>query len=199
MTRATLLAESSAAAGLGASVRFQTISHGPDAPVAGDAFAGLNNFLAESFPKVHATLERETVNGHSLLYTWHGRDPVRRPILLLAHMDVVPVAPGSESSWEWPPFSGDIADGFIWGRGTLDDKVSVLAILEAVERLLADGFASERTVYLAFGYAEEVAGRRARPRSHRFSPNAVWNWNLSSMKAASSHTTSCPASHHRWP
>lgn len=73
-------------------------------------------------------------------------------------MDVVPVAPGSESSWERPPFSGDIADGFIWGRGTLDDKVSVLAILEAVERLLADGFAPERTVYLAFGHDEEVDG-----------------------------------------
>ena len=127
-------------------------------PVAGTAFSDLHDLLVESYPRVHATLERETVGDYSLLYTWRGRNPERRPILLLAHMDVVPVAPGSESSWLHPPFSGDIADGFIWGRGTLDDKVSVLAILEAIERLLADGFTPERTVYIAFGHDEEVDG-----------------------------------------
>ena len=152
------VAKSGAAARLAASVRIQTVSYGPDAPVADEAFLALHAYLAENYPKVHAALGRETVGAYSLLYTWPGRDASRRPILLLAHMDVVPVEPGSESAWQHPPFSGDIADGFIWGRGTLDDKVSVLATLEAVERLLADGFTPERTVYLAFGHDEEVDG-----------------------------------------
>ena len=152
------VAKSSAAARLAASVRIQTVSRGPDAPVADEAFLALHAYLAENYPKVHAALGRETVGAYSLLYTWPGRDASRRPILLLAHMDVVPVEPGSESAWQRPAFSGDIADGFIWGRGTLDDKVSVLGILEAVERLVAEGFAPERTVYLAFGHDEEVDG-----------------------------------------
>ncbi len=74
-------------------------------------------------------------------------------------MDVVPVEPGSAGAWQHPPFSGAIADGFVWGRGTLDDKVSVLATLEAIELLLADGFTPERTIYLAFGHDEEIDGR----------------------------------------
>jgi len=152
-------AESGAAARLAASVRFQTISRGPGAPVAGEAFLGLHEFLAESYPRTHATLARETVGGYSLLYTWRGRDAARAPILLLAHMDVVPVEPGSEAAWHQPPYSGEISDGHIWGRGTLDDKVSVLGTLEAIELLLADGFVPERTVYLAFGHDEEIDGR----------------------------------------
>ncbi|HJN60952.1 MAG TPA: M20/M25/M40 family metallo-hydrolase [Alphaproteobacteria bacterium] len=90
---------------------------------------------------------------------WQGRDAARQPILLLAHMDVVPVEPSSAGAWQHPPFSGAIADGFVWGRGTLDDKVSVLATLEAIELLLADGFTPERTIYLAFGHDEEIDGR----------------------------------------
>jgi len=73
-------------------------------------------------------------------------------------MDVVPVIPGTENDWEHPPFGGVIADGYIWGRGAMDDKGSVLAILEAVEKLLAEGHQPVRTVYLAFGHDEEVGG-----------------------------------------
>ncbi len=76
----------------------------------------------------------------------------------MAHMDVVPVEPGTESSWTHGPFSGDVADGFVWGRGTLDDKVSVMAILEAVEILLSRGFQPKQTVLLAFGHDEEIGG-----------------------------------------
>ncbi len=99
------------------------------------------------------------VGGASLLYTWLGRDPSLAPLVLMGHLDVVPVDPGSESEWTYGPFEGVVADGFIWGRGALDNKVNVIAILEAVEALLGEGFTPERSVYLAFGHDEEVGGR----------------------------------------
>jgi carboxypeptidase PM20D1 len=76
----------------------------------------------------------------------------------MGHLDVVPVEPGSESGWQYPPFSGRITDGFIWGRGAIDNKSAVLGTLEAVEMLLTAGFRPARTVYLAFGHDEEVGG-----------------------------------------
>jgi carboxypeptidase PM20D1 len=123
-----------------------------------DPLRNFHAFLAKSFPRVHAQLTKEIVNDHSLLYTWKGKDDRLKPILLMAHMDVVPVDPATEKSWTHAPFSGQVADGYVWGRGTMDDKASVLGILEAVERLLADGFQPQRTVYLAFGHDEEIGG-----------------------------------------
>jgi carboxypeptidase PM20D1 len=76
----------------------------------------------------------------------------------MAHMDVVPVDPATEKSWTHGPFSGQVTDGYIWGRGTMDDKASVLGILEAAEQLLAEGFKPQRTVFLAFGHDEEIGG-----------------------------------------
>jgi carboxypeptidase PM20D1 len=75
-------------------------------------------------------------------------------------MDVVPVEPDSEKKWSHPPFAGRIADGYIWGRGAMDDKVNVLGVLEAVELLLAQGFQPQRTIYLAFGHDEEGGGQQ---------------------------------------
>ncbi len=137
---------------------FQTVSHQDAGILDREAFLGLQRYLAAHFPLVHARLQRETVNDYSLLYTWQGSEPGRKPALLLAHLDVVPVEPGTEHKWSYPPFEGRIADGYIWGRGALDDKCSVLAILEAVETLLHDGFQPRATVLLAFGHDEEVGG-----------------------------------------
>lgn len=148
-----------AAERLAGAVRFPTISHEEKGKVERAAFLGLHEYLGRSFPRVHASLSREVVAGYSLLYTWKGRDPNLAPIVLMSHQDVVPVEPGTERSWTHPAFSGLIADGHIWGRGTLDDKSGVLGILEAVEHLLARGFQPERTVLLAFGHDEEVSGR----------------------------------------
>lgn len=145
---------------LAGAVRFSTISHEKGENVEAQAFLDLHEYLRTSFPRVHQALTRETVADYSLLYTWPGRNPDQAPILILSHMDVVPVEPGTESKWAHGAFSGDIADGFIWGRGTLDDKVSVLAVLEGVEMLLARGFQPERTVMLAFGHDEEVGGNQ---------------------------------------
>ncbi|HEX6904046.1 MAG TPA: M20 family peptidase [Thermoanaerobaculia bacterium] len=148
-----------AAQRLAAAIRFPTISH-EDGRVEAAAFQDLHRFLEQSFPRVHASLVREPVAGYSLLYTWKGTDPRLPPILLMSHMDVVPVEPGTEKDWTHPAFSGVIQDGYIWGRGAMDDKSGVLGILEAIETLLAKGFQPERTVLLAFGHDEEVGGRK---------------------------------------
>ncbi len=149
-----------AAARLAEAVRFRTVSRGPDTAVQDAAFRGLHEFLARSFPLVQAALQREVIGGYSLLYTWRGSDPKLKPVLLMGHMDVVPVEDDTESAWTQAPFSGAITDGAIWGRGTLDDKISVLATLEAVEYLLAQGVTPKRTVYLAFGHDEEIGGTK---------------------------------------
>lgn len=123
-----------------------------------DAFRKLHQHLAASFPLVHARLQRSEVGRHALLFTWPGREPEAKPIALMAHQDVVPVAPGTESQWTAPPFGGQIKDGFVWGRGAWDDKAGLMAILEAVESLLKTGFQPRQTIYLVFGADEEVGG-----------------------------------------
>lgn len=143
---------------LSEAIRYRTITNQIMTEPASGEFQRFHAFLAKSFPRVHEFLSKEIIGGHSLLYSWPGKDNRLKPILLMAHMDVVPVDAASESSWRHPPFSGEIAEGFIWGRGTMDDKASVMAILESVEILLAHGFQPQRTVYLAFGHDEEVGG-----------------------------------------
>jgi carboxypeptidase PM20D1 len=125
-----------------------------------DPFRNFHAFLVKSFPRIHTQLTTEVVNDYSLLYTWKGKDDQLKPILLMAHLDVVPIDPDTESSWTHGPFSGQVADGYVWGRGAIDDKASLLGMLEAVERLLADGFQPQRTVYLAFGHDEETGGQQ---------------------------------------
>ena len=142
---------------LAGAVRFPTISY-EGGRYDAKAFEDFAAYLAASFPRTHAALTHERVAGHSLLYRWPGSDAAARPILLAAHMDVVPVEAGTEGKWTHPPFAGVAADGYVWGRGAWDDKSAVIAILEAVERKLAAGWAPERTVYLAFGHDEEVGG-----------------------------------------
>jgi len=80
-----------------------------------------------------------------------------KPILFIAHLDVV-AADDNGQSWSHPPFSGTVTDGFVWGRGAVDDKGSLMAILEATEALAQSGFTPKRTIYLAFGHDEEVGG-----------------------------------------
>jgi carboxypeptidase PM20D1 len=145
---------------LAQALQFQTISHQDPAQLDREQFLGLHRYIAEQFPLVHARLKRETVGDFSLLYTWEGAEPTRKPVLLLAHLDVVPVEPGTEDKWSYPPFAGRVAEGFIWGRGSVDDKGSVFAILEAVETLLRAGFQPHAPVLLAFGHDEEIGGER---------------------------------------
>ena len=144
-----------AASRLSESVRFRTVTTDDEAISAPEAFTAFHAFLERSFPLVAKNLPREVVGNYSLLYTWTGAHPDRAPVILLAHQDVVPADPASLQAWRHPPFDGVIADGAIWGRGTLDDKSGVMGTLEAVEELLARGFVPDRTIYLAFGHDEE--------------------------------------------
>ena len=140
---------------LSRAVQFRTVSSRDAAQMPGEEFQRFHDFLNEAFPQIDKQLHKETVGGHSLLYTWKGQESGVKPILLMAHMDVVPA---SGQSWRHPPFSGAFVDGYVWGRGSMDDKASIMAILEAVEHLLGNGFVPKRTVYLAFGHDEEVGG-----------------------------------------
>lgn len=154
-------ADPAAVARLAAAIRIPTVSTN-DGSAPAPVLDGFHAFLAQSFPRVHATLRREVVAGHSLLFTWPGRDPNAPALLLAAHQDVVPIDPGSERKWTHRPFDGVVAGGFVWGRGTIDNKGSLMAILEAVERQLARGVKPRQTVYLAFGHDEERGGSGAK-------------------------------------
>jgi carboxypeptidase PM20D1 len=141
-------------------VRAKTVSGLLDPAGTAAAFDTLHALLRVRYPLVHAQLELEVVGGHSLLFTWRGSDARASPFALMAHQDVVPIAPGTEALWKKPPFDGVIEDGVVWGRGTLDDKSNLITQLEAVELLLKAGFKPRRTVYFVFGHDEEVGGRQ---------------------------------------
>jgi carboxypeptidase PM20D1 len=149
-----------AAARLAEAIRFKTISSFEKPEQHAVALRGMQAHIEKSFPALHAAAKREVIAGLSLLYTWEGSDPRALPIALLAHQDVVPVAPGTDKDWQQPPYDGVIADGFIWGRGSWDDKGNLYSMLEAADALAKAGFHPKRTIYFAFGHDEEVAGTR---------------------------------------
>jgi carboxypeptidase PM20D1 len=142
-------------------LRVPTVSHVDPERVDTAVFDEFVATLERLYPRVHATLERETISGHSLLYRWRGV-AASDPLVLMAHMDVVPVV---EAEWQHPPFAaevvGDGADATIHARGAIDDKGALVAIVEAVESLLADGEVPSNDVYLAFGHDEETGGTGA--------------------------------------
>jgi carboxypeptidase PM20D1 len=139
-------------------IRFPTISYSEDSPIDSASFIAFHNFIDESYPFIRSKLKKEKFNKFSLLYAWQGRDPSLKPMILMAHMDVVP--PGDTVRWERGPFSGYNDGTFIWGRGCLDDKAEMVSILEAVEKLLSEGYEPERTIYLMVGHDEEIGGSK---------------------------------------
>jgi carboxypeptidase PM20D1 len=149
-----------AAERLAESIRIPTISHASPDAFDAEAFEAFHAHLQEAFPRAHAAIRREVVAEHSLLYTWGGSDPSLLPILLMGHLDAVPVEEQTRGEWREDPFGGRIADGFIWGRGAIDNKSAVVGTLEAVELLLSEGYRPARTIYLAYGHDEEVGGTR---------------------------------------
>jgi carboxypeptidase PM20D1 len=159
LPRTEAVDEAAVAEHLSAAIRFRTISNQDPKDDDRSVFAAFRAFLETTYPKVHATLGRELVNGDGLLYRWQGSDPSAEPILFLAHQDVVPIEPGTEAKWTHPPFDGVIAEGFIWGRGAIDDKGSLIGLLEAFESLIQEGWKPKRTIFLASGFDEEVGGR----------------------------------------
>jgi carboxypeptidase PM20D1 len=122
------------------------------------AFTRFREFLASAYPLVHQNTELTVVNDYSLVYRLQGSEPSLEPVLYMGHMDVVPIEEITLDQWTYPPFSGTVADGVIWGRGSVDDKFTVIALMEAMELLLSENVRPQRSVYLAFGHDEEVGG-----------------------------------------
>jgi carboxypeptidase PM20D1 len=143
---------------LAAAVRFATVSSWEAGCEDPGTFAAFVSALPGLFPRVHAAFVREVIGDRALLYTWQGGDPSLEPAILCAHYDVVPAEDAAE--WQHGPFSGDLADGYVWGRGTQDIKVTLVCALEAAERLLLRGFQPRRSILFAFGGDEEVGGNR---------------------------------------
>jgi len=143
---------------LSEAVKIKTLSSATMEGVDKDAFLGFHAYLEKTYPKLHAVLKKEIVNTYSLLYTWKAKNPEKKPLLLMAHMDVVPVEAKTVADWAYPPFSGEIAEGYVWGRGALDMKGQLISVCEAVEYALENGFEPKQDIYLAFGHDEENSG-----------------------------------------
>jgi carboxypeptidase PM20D1 len=147
---------------LSQAVRFQTVSHQDKADDQPAEWDKLHAWLQATYPAAHKAMTREVIAGHTLVYTWTGSNAALAPVVLMAHQDVVPVTPGSESSWTHPPFDGVVAEGSVWGRGSIDDKGSLVTLFEALDGLAAGGFKPARTVIIVSGHDEEVRGVGAR-------------------------------------
>lgn len=144
-----------AAEHLAEAIRFRTITEQDGAPADLSQWDAMHEWLARTYPLAHATLQREKVAGHTLISIWPGSDASLDPFVLMAHQDVVPVADTTESQWTHPPFDGTIADGAVWGRGSVDDKGSMIAIFESIEALVRAGFQPKRTLIVVNGHDEE--------------------------------------------
>ena len=143
---------------LSGAIQFETVSYSETAIPDSTAFFGLHRYLDTIFPLIRQNLELEKIGTYSLLYKWEGSNPSLKPMILMSHMDVVPVDEPTKDQWEAGAFSGKITDDYIIGRGTLDDKGTLVAAMEAVEKLMEENFKPKRTLYLAFGHDEEVGG-----------------------------------------
>ncbi len=142
---------------LAEAIRKPTISSsGDDADL--EPFYEFRRQLERDFPVFHDLASRQLVNDLTLHFTLEGRDSSAPHVVFLAHQDVVPVEEGTEDDWTHPPFGGVVADGFLWGRGTLDNKQNVMAMLEAAESWLESGESPEHTVHFVFGHDEEIGG-----------------------------------------
>ena len=142
---------------LAQAISFRTVS--ADQPEADrTAFSGFQTFLERSYPAVHSATHKTVINRYSQVHHWPGSNENLKPILLLAHYDVVSAVSHEVTDWRYPPFAGTIAEGHIWGRGAQDNKGSLIAIMEALSALVREGYQPQRSIYIAFGHDEETGG-----------------------------------------
>ncbi len=154
-------------------IRFQTEETENDKPDNSSAFRQFWLFVEKSYPFVNQLLTHKDFNRYSRLYKWEGLDTTKKPYVFMAHIDVVPVEKATEKQWTVPPYGGVLKNGLIYGRGVADDKSSVIALLESVEKLLAANFKPACTVYLSFGNDEETNGRGAEKIADWFTANRI--------------------------
>ncbi|AFD06454.1 M20 family peptidase [Solitalea canadensis] len=140
-------------------IRIKTVSFEDTSQVDTTQFSANLKFMETTYPNLNKTLKREVISKYSLLYTWPGKNPSLKPVVLMGHMDVVPVEEASLGKWKADPFGGEIKQDTIWGRGSVDDKITVITVMEAIEKLVSEGFQPEQTIYLAFGHDEEISGK----------------------------------------
>ncbi|WP_176466213.1 M20 family peptidase [Aliifodinibius salipaludis] len=145
---------------LSKSIRHETVSLEDTSEINYKAYEDFIDFLEVEYPSIHDNIERERIGQYSLLYKWEGSNSGLKPAMMIGHYDVVPVKYGDDTLWQYPPFSGEVEDGFVWGRGALDDKSGVMSTMEALEYLTEQGFQPERTFYIALHHDEEVGGVR---------------------------------------
>ncbi len=141
-----------AAKKLGDMVRVPTVSKNEDEDLS--EFYKFHEVLEKSFPNVHKTFEKTVING-TLLYKWQGTDPSRKPILFMGHQDVVPA---NDHGWKCPAYSGEVIDGAIYGRGSMDCKSTMYVELQAIEELIDEGFVPPCDIYLEYAINEETGG-----------------------------------------
>ena len=139
-------------------LQIKTIS--PEQPEDFDslAFFQFNDYLKSTYPLTDSLLLKKRFGQFSHLYQWEGSNPDLKPVILMAHLDVVPVIEENLPDWKHPPFAGKVVNDTLWGRGTIDDKIGVIGLLEATERLLEAGYQPQRSLYLSFGHDEEIGG-----------------------------------------
>ena len=163
-----------AARHLGEAIRFRTVSHQDAGENDWSQWDALQAWLAATYPQAHAAMTRETAPGtRALVWTWRGADPALPPVVFMAHQDVVPVEPETLGRWRHAPFAGEVAEGAVWGRGSADDKGSLIGLMEAIDALAARGFHPKRTVIVISGHDEEAGGTGAAAAAALLASRAV--------------------------
>ncbi|WP_447953108.1 M20 family peptidase [Sphingopyxis chilensis] len=162
-----------AVAHLSAAAQIRTISHQDAADNDIGEWDKLHAWLGSTYPATHAAMTRTILPNRTLIYHWPGSDASLAPIIVMAHQDVVPVTEGTERDWKYPPFAGTIAENAIWGRGTVDDKGSLVGLFEAIEALAVQGFQPKRGIYLVSGHDEEAGGSGAAAAAARLKAEGV--------------------------
>ncbi len=141
---------------LSQAIQFKTVSHEDVSKFDSGSFNDFLHWLSSTYPDIYQQLELKRINQYSLLFRWQGKTPNKAAVLMSAHYDVVPVISGTEQQWSYPPFSGQVSDGFIWGRGAMDDKGAAIAMLESVNTLLSQKFTPDGDIYIALTHDEEI-------------------------------------------
>lgn len=143
---------------LSQAIRFQTISYENQEKIDYRAYESFTAFLQTRFPLAFTQLTVEPVNQYSLLLRWSGSNNSLKPVMFDGHYDVVPIEPGTENDWTQPAFSGAIVDDTIWGRGAIDNKGGVIAMLEGIEALVSEGYKPKRKLLFSIVHDEEIGG-----------------------------------------